>query len=100
MLVQRCSTLKIPVLTYTTLFNVDLTFPDLAGSYQSNTNIETTLKCLLDHYQENTKQLKNEMKQKERCKTCKICHINAWNTAYFRLYLVFKHSRTLKLTYI
>ena len=29
-------------------FNVDLRFPDVATSYQSNNNVQTTLKCLLE----------------------------------------------------
>ena len=53
------------------------------------------------------------MKQKKRCKTCHIRHINARNTAYLISYRAFcfecikyvqnfslKHSRTQELSYI
>ena len=36
--------------------------------------------CDTYHYYESTKQLKNELKKKERCKTCNMCLINARNT--------------------
>ena len=62
------------------------------------------------HSHKNTKQLKNEIKQKIRCK---ICHINAQNIAYLISYLAFcfeylkhvqnfsfQHSRTQELNYI
>ena len=39
---------------------------------------------------ESTKQIKNEMEQKKRCK---ICHINAQNAAHFILYLAFCFER-------
>ena len=56
---------------------------------------------------ENTNQIKNEIKQKKRCK---ICHLNARNTAYLISHLAFcferlKHVQNLvssiqKLSYI
>ena len=39
-----------------------------------------------------TQKLRNEMKkEKKRCNTCHIYHINAWNRAYLILYHHTKH---------
>ena len=47
-LFRRCSTLQISTLTYAQrFFNTDLTFADIATSYHSNNNVETTLKSFL-----------------------------------------------------
>ena len=54
------------------------------------------------HYHENTRQLKNKMKQNKRNRTCYVRHLNAWNAAYLISYLVFcfklvKHTQNLSL---
>ena len=69
--------------------------------------IRLFIRFIYYHYLENTKQLKNEMKQQKKKKEIKICHVNAGITAYLISYLAFcfgrlkpvqnvslKHSRT------
>ena len=56
----------------------------------------------IDHYHENTKQIKNETKQNKINQICHICHVNVWNTVYLISYVAsyfkcVKHKQYLSL---